>query len=89
MGKPTKEELQTALQEAIRLREHGEDGHFVGKSLLNLNYRMHFMEKVAVAAKQFLHTGLSSKEQTDLIRALEQADKASNQSSDEAENGFL
>ena len=35
MGRPSKEELASALAEAGRMREQGEDPHHVAKCLLN------------------------------------------------------
>jgi hypothetical protein len=36
MGKPTEEELNQALEEVSRMREHGDDPHFVAKYMLNI-----------------------------------------------------
>lgn len=83
MSRPSPEQLETALQEAARLREQGEDEHFIGKSLLNLNYRIEYLERVMRAAKEFLHSGLGGKEQTDLIRAIEKAEKAAAKKDDD------
>ena len=54
MGKPTDEELKQALAEAGRMRESGNDPHHIAKALLNLNYRMEYMEKVLEAAEYYL-----------------------------------
>lgn len=77
MGRPTKEELDIAIAEAIRLKESGEDVHFLGKSLLNLNYRMRFLERVMDSTKRYLHAGLGGREHHDLLKAIEAAEKAS------------
>ena len=76
MGKPTEYELQQALAEAGRLRESGEDEHFVGKTLLNHHYRLGLLEDVLARAKVYLHSGHGSKEHTLLLRAIEKAEKA-------------
>ncbi len=76
MGRPTEEELNTALIEAARLREQGEDTFFMGKSLLNLNYRLQSLERVMEKSKRFLHSGLSARENTELKIAIEKAEKA-------------
>lgn len=89
MSRPTPEELTAALQEAARMREHDEDPLSVGKSLLNLNYRLNYLERVLYAAKEFLHTGLAPQQQIDLQRAIEQAEKASHFVTDKEEKGFL
>lgn len=74
MGKPTSEELQLALSEAVRMREHDEDPYFLAKSLLNMNYRVGFLEKVMLAAELYLR-GEGVQEHTALQRAIERAKK--------------
>ena len=76
MGTPTAEELAQALAEAARMRERGEDEHHIAKALLNLNYRLHGLEKVRSAARHFLHSGLAPHEHAELVKAIEAADKA-------------
>jgi hypothetical protein len=73
MGKPTERELADALTEAARMREQGEDPHFLAKSLLNLNYRIHFLQRVLQTADTFLHYGQEAKLHTELLRAIEEA----------------
>lgn len=73
MGTPTSNELQTALAEAKRLREAGEDTHFVAKALLNCHYRMSFLLDVLHAAEAYLHSGLAAQEHTRLQLAIEKA----------------
>jgi hypothetical protein len=76
MGKPTAEELDTALQEAARLREKGEDQHYLGKTLLNHHYRLDLHQELLVAARRYLHSGESSRAHQALVRALERAERA-------------
>lgn len=76
MSRPTKEELATALAEAARLREQGDDAFFIGKSLLNLNYRLKSLENVLEKTKLFLHAGFAGKEHEDLLKAISSAEKA-------------
>jgi len=77
MSRPTEEELNTALERAVWLRENGEDKHFLGKSLLNHNYRIKHLEDVLHAAKLYLHSGMSpGMELTKLQKAIEAAEKA-------------
>jgi hypothetical protein len=76
MGTPTREEFEEALAEAARMREQGEDQHHVAKALLSLNYRLHALEKVREAAQHFLHSGLAPHEHTELLKAIEAADRA-------------
>ena len=82
MGVPTKEELATALTEAARMREAGEDAHFMAKALLNHNYRVEMLEKVMHAAELYLHSGHAAHEHTQLMRAIEKAKHASSNSTD-------
>jgi len=72
MGKPTPQELQQALAEAARMREHDQDSHFLAKSLLNLHYRIGFLEKVMHAAELYLR-GEGDRQHAVLIKALETA----------------
>ena len=89
MSRPSDEELKIALSTAVSMREKGADPDFMGKSLLNMNYRIHHLEKVLHAAKTFLHNGLDPRQETDLLRAIEKAEKASAFLTDEEENNFL
>jgi hypothetical protein len=73
MGKPTDKELQTALAEAKRLRESGQDSHFIAKALLNCHYQMSFLLDVLHAAETYLHSGLSEHEHTRLQLAIDKA----------------
>lgn len=76
MGRPTQEEFETALSEAARLREQGIDEHFLGKSLLNLNYRMKFMEDLLAKANLYLHSGDGAHEHAELVHAIQRAKEA-------------
>ena len=77
MGRPTPEELETALRHAADMREQGEDMYYVAKSLLNLNYRMKFLENVMDKAKLYLHSGEAAVEHGLLLKAIEDAERAS------------
>lgn len=77
MGRPTKEELKTALKHAADLREQGEDTFFLAKSLLNLNYRIKFLENVLAKANLYLHSGEGAHEHAELVKAIEEAEEAS------------
>lgn len=70
MGKPTEEELKQALEEVSRMREQGDDPHFVAKSLLNIYYRFKLLEKVLQATERYLHSGQAVHEHTLLVRAI-------------------
>jgi hypothetical protein len=71
MGKPSEEELKTALTEAARMREQGDDPLFLAKSLLNLNYRLKHLEHLRKAAEGYLHSGLAEHNHALLIRAID------------------
>ena len=86
MGRPTAEELETALTHAAQLREQGEDVYYIAKALLNLNYRMKFMENVLDKADLYLHSGEGAKEHADLVKAIELANKAAMAAGEEDEN---
>lgn len=70
MGKPTEEELQIALTEAARMREQNEDPQFLAKTLLNLNYRIKYLEDVLRAAELYTHSGMGSTEHLKLVSAI-------------------
>ena len=72
MGKPTEQELKEALETAAQMREHSDDPHHVAKALLNLNYRMGYMEKVLHAAELYLR-GMGEHEHTMLQKAINEA----------------
>ena len=76
MSLPNKQEMQSALEAAACLREHTDDEHYLGKVLLNLNYRMKLLQEVKQAAKLFLHSGEAVYHHADLIKAIERADAA-------------
>ena len=70
MGKPTEDELKQALNEVSRMREQGDDPHFVAKSLLNIHYRFKLLENVLYAAEHYLHSGQAVHEHTVLVKAI-------------------
>jgi hypothetical protein len=71
--KPTREELQTAVEEAERLRELGEDPHFLAKSLLYLQQRNEDLEKVLAHLERYLEFGHPVDEHTRLEKLIEAA----------------
>jgi len=88
MGKPTTEELQQALEQAVQMREHDDDPHFIAKSLLNLQYRIGFLEKVMRAAELYLR-GEGGHEHTVLLRAIEKAKQEDTHTAGRDSKGFL
>lgn len=88
MGVPTQEELQIALEEAVRMREQGEDPHHLAKTLLNHHFQMGKLEKVLHAAELYMHSGHAGSEHAALVRAIAAAKKARSDSDDHAELEF-
>ena len=73
MSKPSAEEMTIALKEATYMVEHDLDPKFVAKALLNLNYRVHYFEKVFRAAEKYLNFGQDEHEHQALLKAIEYA----------------
>lgn len=71
MTKPTDEELKIALGAAIDMREHKKDHNYIAKSLLNMNYRLHYYEKVFSAAERYIYFGMEQAEHQELMQAIE------------------
>lgn len=71
MGRPTEEELATALKEAARMREQSDDPSFVGKSLLNHNYRLSYLLQLYHQLEHYFHAGQADSEHAKLIKLLE------------------
>jgi len=86
MGKPTELELKDALEEAIRMREERDDPKFIAKALLNLNYRIGYLEKVKNAAERYVRFGLAEHEHTALLKALDEYKYAEALSKGDGEN---
>ncbi len=77
MGKPNKEEYETALTYAAQLREQDADQYHMAKSLLNLDYQMKYLKDVLAKADLFLHSGEGANEHAELVKAIEKAEEAS------------
>lgn len=89
MGTPTKEQLQMALDEASKMREHDNDPTFLAKSLLNLHFRFKHLEQVLHCAELYLHAGQSATEHTNLVRAIAKYHSLEHRSSGEDEPSLL
>lgn len=89
MGTPTNDELQMALDEAARMREHDEDPHFLAKSLLNIQYRFKHLEQVLHSVELYLHSGQSATEHSHLVRAIAKYHSLEHRSSGEDESSVL
>ena len=73
MGMPTDQELKQALAEAARMRVEDNDPMFVAKALLNMDYRLKQLEKVAHTAELYFRSGMAVQEQQKLKVAMEKA----------------
>ena len=76
MAMPTEEELKTALAEAGRMREQGDDPHFLAKSLFNLNYQVEQLRQVLFAVDRYFHSGMAVQEHQRLRKAADDAHRA-------------
>ena len=88
MPKPTYEELQTAIQKAIEMREQNDDPFNLAKCLLSHNFRMKHMEDVLKSADRYINMGMSEKERTNLIKAIEKAKNAESYTSQQEQERF-
>lgn len=70
MPKPSNDEVEVALAEAIRLREAGEDEFNLAKVVLNHHHRLRLLEEVYRASSGYLH-GQSAQQHTALVKAVE------------------
>jgi len=71
MSKPTDKELMIALREAVSMREDAKDPDFIAKSLLNMNYRLHYFENVFKLAERYLNFGQEEHDHQELLKAIE------------------
>lgn len=71
MGKPTEEELATALAKAGHMREQGEDPDHLAKSLLHSHYRMQLFEQLYEQVEHYVRSGQDQTQHSKLIRVLE------------------
>ena len=69
MGTPTQEELHEAIRTASLMREQDNDPHYIAKSLLNLNYRIKFLQEVMHAAESYLR-GEGGTEHAKLVKSI-------------------
>ena len=88
MGVPSNEELSIALNEVARMREAGDDPHYIAKVLLHHHWLIEQLEKVVKAADLYLHSGHGSREHSMLVKAIENARNASRVSTDRDRGDF-
>ncbi len=70
MGKPTKDQLDVALAQAVRMREAGEDDFYLARSLLNHQHRLQLLEEIYQAAALYMH-GESPQRHAQLAKAID------------------
>ena len=73
MGMPTRQELETALAEAERLRTQDDDPHHLANCLLYLNRRDQVLERLLTAVEHYLNSGHAHTEHARLIKAVDAA----------------
>lgn len=73
MLKPTDDELHEALAEAERLREKNADTHHMARSLQYLAHRVHHLEAVFEAARNYIQFGQEEGAHAVLVNAIEAA----------------
>ena len=88
MPKPTPEEMETALNMAKQMRDRDIDPFFIAKALLNLNYRIEFLQEVLRTADRYINMGMSEQERSHLIRAIEKARSADDYTSHNERSRF-
>ena len=88
MSKPTNIELSIALKKAQELKEKGEDEDFLGKALLNHNYRLKYLEEVLTAADRYMNHGMAEHERMVLLRKIELAKEAEYRTAGEEHEDF-
>ena len=79
MSKPSDAELKTALRRAMIMKEKGQDDEFLAKSLLNHHYRLPFLLDVLFTADLYLNHGMADRDHTNLLRLIEKAKTAEEQ----------
>ena len=88
MAKPTEKELDSSIKMAIQMREKKIDPFFVAKTLLSHNYRIKYLEEVLRAADLYLNMGMSERERTKLLLAIEKAKDAESHTSQQERESF-
>ncbi len=88
MPKPTDEELERAIKTAISMRENDTDPDNLAKCLLSHNYRIKYLEEVLTSADRYLNMGMSERERTHLIRAIQKAKNAESYTSQTEQERF-
>jgi len=77
--KPTDGELEMAIIAAEELWQSGRDEHHLAKTLLYLYQRFDVLEKVRIAAENYLRSPQEASRQAELTRAIETATRLDQQ----------
>ena len=88
MAKPSDKELDSAIKMAIQMREKRIDPFFVAKTLLSHNYRIKHLEEVLRAADRYMNMGMSERERTQLLRAIDKAKDAESHTAQQERESF-
>jgi hypothetical protein len=88
MPRPTDEELNTAIQKAIEMREENNDPFNLAKCLLSHNFRMKHLQEVLVLADRYMNMGMSDQERTFLISAIDKAKNVESYTAQEEQARF-
>jgi len=88
MPKPTDDELETALQKAVEMRENDDDPFNIAKCLLSHNYRIKHLEDVLAIADRYCNMGMAQRELTHLVRAIDKAKNTESYTSQSTQKRF-
>ena len=88
MPKPTDEELEMAIKKAVEMRENNDDRYNLAKCLLSHNFRIKNLEAVLTIADRYCNMGMSERERTNLIRAIEKAKNLESYTSQKEQGRF-
>ena len=88
MSKPSKIELDIALQTAVEMKEQDNDPSFLAKSLLNHHYRIRYLEEVLQIADRFMNHGMAEHEHMALLKTIEKAKQAEYKTAGEDHEDF-
>jgi CBS domain-containing protein len=86
--KPTGEEFATAMSTAVILHVEARDPRHVGKTMLYLDQRRGYLEKVLELADRFLRTGQDEQTHALLLKAIHAAKRAEEHSTGQARVPF-
>ena len=88
MPKPSDKELELALKTAVSMRENNDDPDKLAKCLLSHNFRIKHLEEVLTIADRYFNMGMSERERTKLISAIQKAKNAESYTSQQEQERF-